>query len=350
MPVNKKALIRYKAIDECLRNRGRRFNWEDLAEACARRLTDEGVQEPTVARRTIYKDLDFMRSENGYNAPIESIKVGRRSYYRYSDTGFSIFIKENALSDSDLKQIQSAVLTLQQFDGLPVFDWMEEILPKLSKGEEVSSLSKIILFEDNEFVRGKNWINPLFNAISERIVVDITYRNFEQEEPQFFRIHPYFLKQYNHRWYVFGYYAEQDHNFWVLALDRIEHIEAREDVTYRPSIYDDYQSRFEDIIGVSWMEDAPLTEIRLQISSDLQRYIETKPIHPSQTPLRLNGKAYHCKIRVKPNYELYQTLLAYGPGLEVLGPEHIRSQLQHKVNQMYLQYSSSSERTQENSK
>ncbi len=338
MPVNKKALVRYKAIDECLRNRGRRFNWEDLAQACARRLTDEGVQEPTVARRTIYKDLDFMRSENGYNAPIESIRVGRRSYYRYSDPDFSIFLKKDALSDSDLKQIQSAVLTLQQFDGLPVFDWMEEILPKLSKGEEVSFLSKIILFEDNEFVQGKNWINPLFNAISERIVVDITYRNFEQEEPQFFRLHPYFLKQYNHRWYVFGFYPDKNHDFWVLALDRIEDIQAREDLPFRKSPYIDFRFRFEDIMGVSWIEEAPLTEIRLHISPELKRYIETKPIHPSQTPLRKLGEVYQCHLKVKPNYELYQTLLAYGPGLVVISPEPIRLEMQQKIHQMYQQY------------
>lgn len=340
MPLNKKALIRYKAIDECLRNRGRRFNWEDLAEACARRLTDEGVQEPTVARRTIYKDIAFMKSENGYSAPIESVRVGRRVYYRYSDSDFSIFLKKDALSDSDLKQIQSAVLTLQQFDGLPVFDWMEEILPKLSKGAEISSLSKIILFEDNEFVKGKNWINPLFHAISEHIVVDITYRNFEQEETQFFRIHPYFLKQFNHRWYVFGFYEEQDHDFWVLALDRIEDIQAREDLAFRESRHTDFEVRFEDIIGVSWMEEAPLTEIRLQISPELKRYIETKPMHPSQTPLRQKEQFYYCNIKVKPNYELYQTLLSYGPGLEVVSPEIIRNEMRQKVRQMYESYTS----------
>ena len=35
MPANKNALIRYKTIDRCLRNRYRRWTLEDLVEACS---------------------------------------------------------------------------------------------------------------------------------------------------------------------------------------------------------------------------------------------------------------------------------------------------------------------------
>ena len=33
MPANKNALLRYKTIDKCLRNRARRWTLEDLVEA-----------------------------------------------------------------------------------------------------------------------------------------------------------------------------------------------------------------------------------------------------------------------------------------------------------------------------
>ena len=35
MPANKNALLRYKTIDKCLRNRARRWTLEDLVEACS---------------------------------------------------------------------------------------------------------------------------------------------------------------------------------------------------------------------------------------------------------------------------------------------------------------------------
>ena len=35
MPANKNALIRYKTIDNCLRNKYRRWTIEDLVDACS---------------------------------------------------------------------------------------------------------------------------------------------------------------------------------------------------------------------------------------------------------------------------------------------------------------------------
>ena len=41
MPANKNALIRYKTIDNCLRNRYRRWTLENLVDACSERLTQK---------------------------------------------------------------------------------------------------------------------------------------------------------------------------------------------------------------------------------------------------------------------------------------------------------------------
>lgn len=44
MPVNKNALLRYKTIDRCLRNRYRRWTLDDLVEACSDALNEmEGI-------------------------------------------------------------------------------------------------------------------------------------------------------------------------------------------------------------------------------------------------------------------------------------------------------------------
>lgn len=44
MPVNKNALIRYKTIDNCLRNKYRRWTLDYLVEACSNALYDmEGL-------------------------------------------------------------------------------------------------------------------------------------------------------------------------------------------------------------------------------------------------------------------------------------------------------------------
>ena len=104
MPANKNALIRYKTINNCLRNRYRRWTLDDLVNACCDALYDmEGITKG-VCSRTVQMDIQIMRSDKlGYNAPIE---VYDRIYYRYADPNYSI--TEMPLSVDDCKLIKEA--------------------------------------------------------------------------------------------------------------------------------------------------------------------------------------------------------------------------------------------------
>ena len=109
MPANKNALIRYKTIDNCLRNRYRRWTLDDLVEACSDALYDmEGITKGVCAR-TVQMDIQIMRSDKlGYNAPIE---VYDRIYYRYADPNYSI--TDMPLSIEDFKLIKEVIILLE---------------------------------------------------------------------------------------------------------------------------------------------------------------------------------------------------------------------------------------------
>ena len=108
MPANKNALIRYKTIDNCLRNRYRRWTLDNLVDACCEALYDmEGITKG-VCTRTVQMDIQIMRSDKlGYNAPIE---VYDKIYYRYADPNYSI--TEMPLSMDDCKLIKEAIALL----------------------------------------------------------------------------------------------------------------------------------------------------------------------------------------------------------------------------------------------
>ena len=113
MPANKNALIRYKTIDNCLRNRYRRWTLEDLVGACSDALYDmEGICKG-ISVRTVQGDIQMMRSDKlGYNAPIE---VYDHKYYRYADEDYSI--ANMPLSQNDYNVMQEAVdMTYAAFD------------------------------------------------------------------------------------------------------------------------------------------------------------------------------------------------------------------------------------------
>jgi len=114
MPVNKNALIRYKTIDRCLRNRYRRWTLDDLVDACCDALYDmEGITKGVCAR-TVQMDIQIMRSDKlGYNAPIV---VYDKIYYTYADPDYSI--TEMPLSMDDCKFIKEAITLLGDKDNL----------------------------------------------------------------------------------------------------------------------------------------------------------------------------------------------------------------------------------------
>ena len=123
MPANKNALIRYKTIDRCLRNRFRLWTIDDLTEACSAALREmEGVTKG-VSVRTVQGDLQMMRSDKlGYNAPIE---VFDRVFYRYADPNYSI--NEMPLTEDDCRLLRQAVEMLDE-DGKATLGEMRDVL------------------------------------------------------------------------------------------------------------------------------------------------------------------------------------------------------------------------------
>lgn len=100
MPANKNALIRYKTIDRCLRNKYRRWTLNDLVDACSEALYEmEGIAKG-VSARTVQGDIQMMRSDKlGYYTPIE---VYDNKYYRYSEPEYSISSTPVTADDYDL--------------------------------------------------------------------------------------------------------------------------------------------------------------------------------------------------------------------------------------------------------
>lgn len=127
MPANKNALIRYKTIDKCLRNRYRRWTIDDLVEACSDALYDmEGIGKG-VSMRTVQGDIQIMRSDKlGYNAPIE---VYDNKFYRYADPDYSI--NSNPLDDDDFELVEKAVSLINNIPNGTSDAELKAVLTKL---------------------------------------------------------------------------------------------------------------------------------------------------------------------------------------------------------------------------
>lgn len=337
MSTNKNAIIRYQALDKCFRNPGRKYFIEDLIEDCSNAIYEFDGTDSGIKKRQVYDDMNFMESHQGWEIPLERIRDGRRKYYRYSDMKFSI--NNQPLNESEKIQIKEVLLTLSRFKGMPQFEWMDEIIARLDSGLGLSTARhKIIDFEQNSFLKGLEFITPLYHAILYQKTIKVHYKGFKMEDNRTYCVHPHFLKEYNNRWYLFGNNHE-DGMLLNLPLDRIVDIEDSK-IEYIPNSTIDFDEYFEDIIGVTLHEDNKVETIVLKIENELYNYISTKPIHGSQK-LKEKGPTYTwITLKLIPNYELESWILFYGQKLEVVSPEFLREKIKTRVMQMADHYNS----------
>jgi len=337
MPINKNAYIRYQVLDRCFSNIGRKFYWQDLLEEVNKTLIDISGEGKGIGRTQLFNDIRFMESEAGFSISLERNRDGNKVYYRYKDRSFSI--KNSPLSTIESDSIKSALLVLTRFKGLPQFEWVNELIPILNDKLGVSNDSKeIIYFDSNIDYEGISFIEPIFNAISNSRVLEIEYKDFKNPLPYKIILHPYILKQYNNRWFVFGLNEENNIPSWNMALDRVQSIKEL-DLVYKTNDINWEDDYFYDIIGVTRIQNNDVQEIVLQFSPVLAPYIRTKPIHPTQTrPKFLETGEMIITIKVIPNYELERLILSYGENVRVISPNSIRDKIKTRIKEMFKLY------------
>ena len=154
MSTNKNAAIRYQALDKCFRDRRNRYYIDDLIDVCDEALIYYNGTGG-VSRRRIFEDIKFMENDAGWSIPLERKKDGKKVYYRYEDSDFSI--NQQPLTDEEAQQLQTVILTLSRFRGLPSNEWVEEVISNLEwlfnlKGKT----QQIVLERGQRVIKDKN--------------------------------------------------------------------------------------------------------------------------------------------------------------------------------------------------
>lgn len=337
MSVNKNAYLRFKTLDRCFRNTGRTYYMEDLIDECSKVLNDINPEVNGISRRTIFSDIGFMESTDGWEIPLDRVTVGKRVYYRYTDPTFSI--NNQPLNMKEADQLRSALTIMSRFSGAPQFEWVDELHTQLKAQFHLEdNNSPIISFESNHYLKGKELIGELFDAVLNNVVLDVSYQDFKSQEPYPVLFHPYYLKQYNGRWFIFGYdeLIDQIRN---LALDRIQEF-VKTTKAYRKTdiIWEnEEEGYFDDIIGVSKPYEGEIQTIELLFDLDRAPYVETKPIHPSQSSSR-EEKGLLVKLKVIPNFELEQQILSFGESVKVISPSFLAERIQLRLTSALARY------------
>lgn len=200
----------------------------------------------------------------------------------------------------------------------------------------LSDRENLISFQCNSCLKGLEYLSTLIDATINHQPLEVSYTTHAGISSTNV-LHPYYMKQYNNRWFIFGRIDGKDY-IVNRALDRIERI-SRSDVPFCKNDLVDFNSYFDDIVGVSVPYEVQEAEtIILQFSSERFKYIVSKPLHTSQKII----DEYKCIVTIKviPTRELDQLILAFGPDVEVLAPDKYRMSIKTKIAKCLNKYRS----------
>ena len=333
MATNKHAMIRYQALDRCFSNRYKRYYIEDLVEECNKAIYEFTGSLDGVKKRTIFSDISYMESPQGWNAPIKRVYEGKRCYYVYEEENFSINKKD--LSEAELETIDEALVMLNRFKGVEGFDWVDEFVTNFEDklGRKKNEVP-VIGYQKNPFLKGIEKLSVIYNYIVNRQVLKITYEHFVKGK-MVHVVHPYYLKEYNNRWFLFGI-TEQKRDFLIsLPLDRMVDIEPMH-IEYIPNKNFNFEEYFEDVVGVSVPMSGTPDKVVLKFEKSRFPYVVTKPLHPSQRII--DKDECMVQIEVHQNSELNSLIFSFGDQVEVLAPDSLRNQFKAKINKLSEKY------------
>lgn len=339
MPVNSSALVRFQVYDKCLRSIQREYTREDILNELRKAenmdgKTKRGGQERIgieINSRQFYKDLRTIEEVWGIGI-VRKVSAGRKKVYRYKHPSFSIFA--GLPKDNHLIRLRDTLFMLQQFRGLPHFDFLNDLFREIEGADGMELGRRIIVdFDGNPELKGLVHFSMLLSAIQLRKALKIRYRAGYRNSRNLI-LSPYFLKEYNNRWFLMG--SEKGYrSISCIALDRIERITYAGREKFMETRIDFEKEYFEDVIGTTVPKIGNVVRVVLKFSKERFDYVASKPLHGSQ---KSDRRKRIVIIEVIPNRELESLILHYGSDVEVLEPKDLRESVISKIKSMFRIY------------
>lgn len=328
MPHIKNALIRYRIIDKCIRNKYKPFPTKrDLREACEESLFGS-VDGKHICDSTIEKDMFAMKME--HDAPIKYSSL-ERGYY-YEDPNFSI--NDIPLTEDEFSAIGFAAKTLLQFKDTNLFQEfgsaIDKIIDRISISQNENS-EQYIQFEKSVSGEGNEHLGPILEAIKQKLLIKFEYTSFISGEMKPRTVLPLLLKEYGNRWYLISLDLTKE-DFITYGLDRMEDLIVTSEKRDRPDNFnaDNY---FKYAIGITSGNTKPEI-VTFEATAVASKYIDSLPFHSSQRVVEMKDDGFVFSLEVTISEELIRAILGYGGEIKVIGPTKLKTEILHRAKKL----------------
>lgn len=335
MPNNKRFSLRVRVLDALLR-RNEGVSMRDILRVVNKILDMRGIPHVR-SKETILRDMLAM--ENEYHVVIETLKDKRDNRivrYRYEDLSFSIF--NSPLTEDEISEIKGLFDVLSSFNGFPQSDWLHELCARFDVASEING-HKVVQFEQSCGKKGMEFFSKIFHTILDQKAAIITYCRFGYGARQH-KIFPYYLRQYDRRWYLVARSSKHLDTICIFSLDRLSSFDVDPETEYIP-IGIDIDEYFKDVCGITRPDDGNPITIRFYVNAARLPYLQTEPIHRSQTICAKNSAGAIMSIHVIPTPELLMRFLALGDDVRIITSCQLRRDLVQNCIRIVRIYGSS---------
>lgn len=211
--------------------------------------------------------------------------------------------------------------------------WLLDSLSISNMLMESSLLKERIMLEN--IPAGKQYLQPIINAMKQGHKLQMTYHKFGQQESYTITIEPYAIKVFKQRWYLLAKNPKREAPT-VYALDRVKQLIETEETFQFPEDFNT-EAFFRDCYGVMNTDDKA-QRIVIRANAPYMNYVRTLPLHHSQKEIKTTDQYADFELYLKPTFDFRQELLAQGHDVEVLLPAQFRKEMKEMLEKMLGRY------------
>jgi predicted DNA-binding transcriptional regulator YafY len=297
--LNSTQVYRTKILVETLKKYSSVHRDALIKEICAKETSK-------ISLRTLQRDIKSLNENYGI-----IIKLNRNT------SSYSLDDKKSATIDSFLSHVEilaTAELIRSNFN-------------------ETNNALAYIEFENKATISATPNFKIILEAIHQTLPISFEHFSFYHLKEENYTLKPYFLKQYQNRWYVVG---ETEKGYRTFGIDRLK------DITIGTKKFkqktEEAMDKFRNVIGLNYV-DHDLHKVFLSFHISQRPYVESLPFHHSQKIINSNNKeTFDIELCIHPNFEFKQQILKYGSLVKVIEPKWLAGEVKKEIKKSLENY------------
>ncbi|NRT10870.1 YafY family protein [Flavobacterium sp. 14A] len=199
--------------------------------------------------------------------------------------------------------------------------------------QEKSKTLDYVEFENTASVASIPNFKIILNAIQMQLPITFLHNSFYHLKQEQYNLKPYFLKQYQNRWYVIG---ETEKGYRTFGIDRLSVISMGSQKFKAKS--EEAKELFSNVIGLNYT-DHKLERVQLNFHISQKPYLESLPLHRTQKEIAaIEDDSFTVELLIHPNFEFNQQVLKYGSLVKVLEPKWLVEEMKKELKKAVANY------------